>query len=48
VKVVSLSWLGVRTAEYEALVGFCEAVLGLGLVHREDGLWVFETEAGSR
>ncbi|MHB1521552.1 MAG: VOC family protein [Ferrimicrobium sp.] len=47
-KVVALSWLGVRTADSEALAGFCEAVLGLALVHREDGFWVFETEAGSR
>lgn len=48
VKVVTLSWLGVRTADFEALAGFYEAVLGLALVHREDGFWVFETEAGNR
>jgi catechol 2,3-dioxygenase-like lactoylglutathione lyase family enzyme len=45
-RVTSLGWLGTRTAAAEELAHFYEQVLGLRLMHQEEGFWVFELPDG--
>ena len=45
--IVGLGWSGTRTERAEDLARFYEAVLGLELVHEEQGFWVFELPDGS-
>jgi catechol 2,3-dioxygenase-like lactoylglutathione lyase family enzyme len=44
--VVGLGWSGTRTQQAGRQAQFYEAVLGLRLVHREPGFWVFELPDG--
>jgi catechol 2,3-dioxygenase-like lactoylglutathione lyase family enzyme len=45
-KVTGLGWVGTRTDRAAELSGFYEGVLGLPLVHREEGFWVHELPGG--
>jgi catechol 2,3-dioxygenase-like lactoylglutathione lyase family enzyme len=44
--VTGLGWSGTRTERAEELAAFYANVLGLALVHREPGLWVFRLPDG--
>jgi catechol 2,3-dioxygenase-like lactoylglutathione lyase family enzyme len=44
--ITSLGWLGTRTEHAAELAAFYADVLGLELVHREPGFWVFELPDG--
>jgi catechol 2,3-dioxygenase-like lactoylglutathione lyase family enzyme len=39
--ITGLGWVGTRTEQAEQLAQFYLTVLGLPLVHREEGFWVF-------
>jgi catechol 2,3-dioxygenase-like lactoylglutathione lyase family enzyme len=45
-KVTGLGWAGTRTNRAAELSGFYENVLGLPVVHREEGFWVHELPGG--
>jgi catechol 2,3-dioxygenase-like lactoylglutathione lyase family enzyme len=45
-EIVALGWLGTRTRRAHELADFYERVLGLPLVLREPGFWVFKLPSG--
>jgi hypothetical protein len=47
-EITGLGWWGTRTGRGSELALFYEHVLGLRLVHREAGFWVFELPDGRR
>jgi catechol 2,3-dioxygenase-like lactoylglutathione lyase family enzyme len=47
VNVVGLRWVGTRTADHDATVGFFRDVLGLPVRHREPDFTVLEVPDGS-
>ena len=45
-EITGLGWCGTRTGRSSELAHFYEHVLGLRLVHTEEGFWVFELPDG--
>lgn len=45
-RVTELGWVGTRTDHARELADLYQGVLGLPLVHREDGFWVYELPRG--
>jgi catechol 2,3-dioxygenase-like lactoylglutathione lyase family enzyme len=47
-KITGIGWMGVRTADPEALVQFFTDVLGLDLDRRDNDFWVADLPDGSQ
>ena len=45
-EITGLGWCGTRTGRSSELAHFYEHVLGLRLVHTDEGFWVFELPDG--
>ncbi len=47
-KVKGLIWLGTRTANFDAMAGFCRDILGMAQSYQEPGFASFDMPDGSR